>query len=254
MSAAPKSGDFYLQFNGIDNYVEIPSSDLLSVSASGELTISAWLKPDVLNFANSESTGYVHWMGKGSAGQQEWVFRMYNRDNTTETPPRPNRISFYLFNAEGRLGVGSYFQDPLTEGQWIYVVGVAGASQIYIYSDGGYRRCDTYRGSAIRGCPAHKDPDTGEQLIIDPQPGTAPLRIGTRDRSSFFQGGIRLVRIWSRVLTSGEIQSLFTDNTVPPDGLAAEYRLDQGASASAPDSVNGNDGTIFGAQWAQEKS
>lgn len=47
-------------------------------------------------------------------------------------------------------------------------------------------------------------------------------------------------------------KSLFTDDTVPPDGLAAEYRLDQGAGASAPDSVNGNDGTNFGAQRAQE--
>jgi hypothetical protein len=252
MSAAPNPGDVYLQFNGIDNYVEIPSIDALSVSTTGELTVSAWLKPDVLNFANWEGTGYVHWMGKGTSGQQEWVFRMYNRDNTTETPPRPNRISFYVFNPEGRLGVGTYFQEAVTEGEWIHVVGVAGLSQVYIYKDGAYRRCDTYRGPAAGGCPSHRDPATGEQLNINPQAGTAPLRLGTRDSSSFFQGGMRLVRIWNRILGADEIASLFTDDVVPPDGLIAEYRLDQAGAASAADSVSGNDGTIFGAQWAQQ--
>ena len=72
MSAAPKRGDFYLRFNGINEYVEIPSSDVFSVSTSGELTVSAWLRPDVLNFARSEGSGYVHWMGKGEANRQEW--------------------------------------------------------------------------------------------------------------------------------------------------------------------------------------
>ena len=114
MSAAPKRGDIYLRFDGIDDYVEIPSSDDFSVSKTGELTVSAWLKPDVLDFPNSEGTGYVHWMGKGDAGQQEWVLRMYSLDNT-ETPPRPNRISFYVFNPQGGLGVGSHFQDPVTK-------------------------------------------------------------------------------------------------------------------------------------------
>src|SRR5258708_37790199 len=115
MSAAPNRGDIFLRFNGIDNYVEIPSSDDFSVSTSGELTVSAWLRPDVLNFPNWGSTGYVHWMGKGETSQQEWVFRMYNRDNTTETAARPNRISFYGFNAEGGPGMGRFLQAPLNE-------------------------------------------------------------------------------------------------------------------------------------------
>jgi len=252
MSAAPKRGDFYLRFNGINDYVEIPSSDVLSVSTSGELTVSAWLRPDVLNFARSEGSGYVHWMGKGEANRQEWVFRLYNRDGTMETPPRPNRISFYLFNPEGLLGVGSYFQDPVTKGQWIHVVGVAGSDQMYIYKDGAYRRCDTYRGPAAGGCPIHKLPDTGEQLIIDPQSGTAPLRVGTRDLTSFFKGGIRRVRIWSRTLQSGEIQNLFATDAVPRNGLVAEYRLDKPSGTVAPDSINGNNGSIFGARWAKQ--
>jgi hypothetical protein len=89
-----------------------------------------------LNFPRWERTGYVHWLGKGEGsgdgGQQEWVFRIYNRDDTTENPPRPNRVSFYVFNPDGRLGVGSYFQDSLQEGTWMFVVGVANAMRTYI--------------------------------------------------------------------------------------------------------------------------
>ncbi len=252
MSAAPNQGDIYLRFNGIDNYVEIPSSDGFSVSTSGELTVSAWLRPDALNFPNWESTGYVHWMGKGEAGQHEWVFRMYNRDNITETPERPNRVSFYVFNPEGGLGVGSYFQDAVTKGRWIHAVGIAGSAQTYIYKDGAYRRCDTYRGPATGGCPSHKQPGSGEPLIINPQAGSAPMRIGTRDFGSFFKGGIRRVRVWSRVLEQAEIQELNAGDAVPPDGLVAEYLFDKNTGEAATDTAGGQDGTIFGAKWAKQ--
>jgi len=43
----------------------------------------------LMSFPNSESTGYVHWMGKGETGQQEWTFRMFN-ETTTDIPTRPN--------------------------------------------------------------------------------------------------------------------------------------------------------------------
>jgi len=252
MSAAPNRGDIYLRFNGIDNYVEIPSSDDFSVSTSGELTVSAWLRPDVLNFSSWESTGYVHWMGKGETGQHEWVFCMYNGAETTETPERPNRISFYVFNPEGGLGVGSFFQDPIKKGHWIHVVGVAGSAQTYMYRDGLYRRCDTYRGPATASCPIHKQPDSDEQLIINPQGGSAPLRIGTRDFGSFFKGGIRKVRIWGRVLQQDEIQELFANDGVPQDGLVAEYLFDQDTGDAATDTAGGHDGTIFGATWVKQ--
>ena len=94
-SAAPQPGDIYLSFNGIDSYVEVPSIGAYSVATADALTISAWMRPDALNFPQFEGTHYVHWIGKGEGagptGQQEWAFRMYNRDHTQEHPPRPNR-------------------------------------------------------------------------------------------------------------------------------------------------------------------
>src|SRR6516164_288784 len=133
-NSSPQPGDIYLAFNGFNAYVEIPSIDDYSVSTTGELTVSAWMRPDTLDFPNVEANhDYIHWLGKGetsgAAGDQEWTFRMYNRHDPSDSPPRPNRISFYLFNPQGGLGVGSYVQVPIHRGRWIYVVGVADGSR-----------------------------------------------------------------------------------------------------------------------------
>lgn len=67
-NAAPQAGDAYLRFNGRDAYVEIPSIDDYSVSTTGELTVSVWMRPDTLNFPSVErNAGYIHWLGKGDA-------------------------------------------------------------------------------------------------------------------------------------------------------------------------------------------
>jgi hypothetical protein len=254
-NSAPQTGDVYLKLNGVDNFVEIPSMVDYSIATTSELSVAAWIRPDTLNFQRWEKTGYVHWLGKGegagNAGQQEWAFRMYNRDHTTEHPPRPNRISFYAFNLEGGEGVGSYFQDPLDEGSWIFVVGVADATRTYLYRDGQYRRCDTYRGPSEGQCPIHFQPPPNEnlQLEIEPATGTAPLRLGTRDRHSFFEGGLSRVRIWNRALQADEVSALYSSDMAPSDGLIAEFLLNADTGTTAADTARGNDGIIFGAVW-----
>ena len=92
----------------------------------------------MLTFPVFQSTGYVHWIGKGEAGQHEWVFRMYN-EHTTDIPPRPNRISFYVFNPAGGEGIGSYFQEPVQAGEWIHVVGMADEEKTSIFKNGEFK-------------------------------------------------------------------------------------------------------------------
>jgi hypothetical protein len=216
-----------LQFNGTaSDYIEIPDSADFSVATTGSLTASAWMRPDVLTFPNFEGSGYVHWMGKGEAGQQEWTFRMYN-ETTTDVPPRPNRISFYVFNLAGGKGVGSYFQEPVQVGEWIHAVGIADGQNTFIYKNGVLKQSQSYAG------------------IITPQHGTAPLRIATRDFNSFFLGAIRGVRLWNRALSASEVQLVFT-NTIPQDGLVAEYPLEQD---TAPDTAGLHNGQVIGGLW-----
>src|SRR4051812_45618533 len=59
------NGDPAWLFDGLSQYLEVPSSPALSVPAGGALTIEAWVRPDTLNFPRAEGDGYVHWAGKG---------------------------------------------------------------------------------------------------------------------------------------------------------------------------------------------
>jgi hypothetical protein len=228
------NGNSYLHFDGFQSYIEIPDSPDFSLTSTGALTISAWIRPATLNFLSTEGKGldltkaYVHWLGKGGAGQQEWVFRMYSLDNTDG---RANRISFYVFNPDGHLGVGSYYQDPnnpIQVGVWIQVVGSADSEKTYIFINGALIDSDVYQGTII------------------PQSGTVPVRVGTRDFNSYFEGEIREVRMWNRTLTEPEVASLYGSDTVPQQGLVAEYLLTQDI---ALDTAGNQAGEIIAGTW-----
>jgi hypothetical protein len=130
-------------------------------------------------------------------------FRMYSAQTTNE-PPRPNRIGFYLFNLAGGQGIRSYFQEPVTAGAWLHVVGTVDGEHTAIYKNGECKDRERYTGSGqVRVIPMRP-------RWIVPQRGNAPLRIGTRDLKSFFQGTIRAVHIWKRALTADEVSTLPT--------------------------------------------
>jgi hypothetical protein len=76
------NGSSAYAFNGTNAYIEIPDHPAFSVATTGQLSISAWIRPGTLTFQNTEGNGYVSWMGKGDTydinGNQEWACRMYN--------------------------------------------------------------------------------------------------------------------------------------------------------------------------------
>jgi hypothetical protein len=230
----------YLEFSGDGAYVEIPSAPDLSFGPDG-FTVSAWLKPDTLQFPHQEGSGYVYWMGKGEPSQYEWATRMYSFTNS-EQPPRPNRISFYLFNPSGGLGQGSYSQEPIQAGQWIQITAWANRGDTAIYKNGKYVRCDEYDGPAGHGCQAHP-----ERIV--PKPGKAPLRLATLDLKSFFEGGLAEVRIWNRALANDEVQKVF-EGDIPRSGLVAEFLLNEGKGDIVHDTTRRHEGKIVGARWA----
>lgn len=178
-------------FNGESSYIEIPDKNYLSIASTKELTISIWMKLEVLDFPSTEREDYVHWLGKGVSGQHEYTFRIYNLSSY-----RPNRISGYVFNPSGGLGAGSMFEERLYLDRWMHVVVVYDYPNdlIKIYRDGKQRSQSTFSSYAII-----------------PRDGTAPLRIGTRDFASYFQGHLDDLKIFKRVLTDREIMGLFED-------------------------------------------
>lgn len=278
--AVAQPSPVYLQFDGVDSQVEVPTREAFSIATTGQLTVEAWMRPDAWTlpdaclspemppyvrsspyFAKTEdrtgstpSSRYLHWLGKGEGSgpnaQQEWTFRIYSCDHVQtnargEEERRAGRISFYVFNlfvtSGQNVGVGSQYQpgfgrfqnEPLWQpGQWIHVVGLADGARTYLYVDGRFNDCDRYAAGTdvqdprdpSRRCPTHTF--QGQRLVIEPQAGNAPFRMGHRDRNSFLKGALSQVRIWSRALTEPEIWDLHDRQSVPQDGLVAEYRLD----------------------------
>lgn len=184
------------KFDGRAQYLEIADAAALSPATTGALTVEAWLRPDVIQFSREESSGYVHWLGKGEPEKYEYVARMYSADNAED---RPNRISGYLFNRNGGLGAGSYFQDDIRAGEWIHYVLVINAAA------GGGEYPHGYTKIFRDGVQRDQDDLSINGRIIIPTRGDAPLRVGTGNLESFFEGGIAKVAIYDRELTAAQI-------------------------------------------------
>jgi hypothetical protein len=231
-----------LKFDGSSsNFVEVPTSVDFSVSLFG-LTVALWVRPDTFEFVNTEPRGgdpscqYVHWVGKGETGQQEWTFRMYRDDATVCSgvpSDRSKRISFYVFAPDGHRGCGSYFQDDIQPACWIHVVGVVDPSKlsVAIYKNGVFRHRDSYASLQLAA-------------------GSANLRIATRDAvNSFFQGALAEIQIWNVVLNDRQIDELYQFGLVPVDPVA-QYSLDEGSGSVVRDVVGTHDdGTVIGGTW-----
>jgi len=212
----PGGNAFYekaVYFDGTGDYGEVASRPVFSASNTGQLTVCAWIKPEVLDFPNVESSDdgpYCHFLGKGDYGspdnQFEWGFRMYNKTGGG----RPNRVSFYLWNPAGGLGVGSYVQDDVVAGEWMHLVGAADEASTYIYKNGVLRDSDIYNVGDINN----------SEVVIVPALGIAPVRIGTRDFHSYFQGAIGCVKVYNRKLSDAEVVQEFNNNG-PTAGLVA---------------------------------
>lgn len=192
------NGDTATVFDGVAQFLEAPSASVFSVPARGGLTIEAWLRPDTLQFVHDEGDGYVYWAGKGESGEHEYAGRMYSRTNDAH---RPNRVSGYVFNLSGGLGSGSYFQDPLTAGQWFHVaivVDTRGEGTVALYKNGVLRKTTPLR-----------------QFGVTPRPGNAPLRVATRDLRSFFKGAVGKFAIYRKALGAAQLLVHYRKMTAP---------------------------------------
>ncbi len=193
------NGAFASQFNGHGQYVQVSSSDLLSVTHTGCLTVEAWIRPATLQFPLEEGSGFAYVLGKGEPGEQQYALRMYSRTNS-EIPVRPNRVSAYVFNRWGGRGSGVYFQDPVSIGRWMMVALVVNdmptptwpRGYVAIYKNG------QFRGQASLA-----------RYHVRPTGSNAPFRIATQSLDSFFEGAIGDVAVYDYALSSAQIASTY---------------------------------------------
>ncbi|THU30764.1 LamG domain-containing protein [Niastella caeni] len=198
-TSAMPNGDRALLLNGINQYAEIDHAAALTVSATGILTLEAWVRPDVLEFPDMEGTGYVNWMGKGEAGQHEYVCRMYGQNPTGNDAGRTNRIIGNAFTLTGQTAAGSYYQPAsdwaLTPGEWIHYIFIINKNAVTAQQPYGYTKLYVQRRNSSGEFITFQDQDAlnGSALLA----GTAPFRIGTRNMDSHFKGAIGKVALYN---------------------------------------------------------
>ena len=199
--------DAAIGLNGVDAFVSVLDSSAFSQPTSSRgLTVEAWMRPDTLTFEGQTDQHYVHWLGKGEEGAFEWGFRFYS-----ETSPRPNRVSAYVWNptspesGQPNEGAGAYFQGAVQRGAWIHVVACFDPGDASTPGAG----VSIYKNGVLQGSPATSPGALYATYDIHPKHGAAPVRLGTRDQGSYLQGGLDEVAIYPRVLSAAEVRDNF---------------------------------------------
>jgi hypothetical protein len=225
--AALPNGDQAADFDGSSQYLTIPSSASFSIPTTGSLTWEGWIRPDVLQFPNVSSDGYVDWMGKCAdyGPTCEWEARMYD---TTNPQSRCNRLSAYVFNPSAGLGSGADWQPTcglLQAGEWLHVVGeYTTATQ-----PSGCTNTAMYPGSIniwVDGIPwsqtSHNPTGCFSQYNVVPKANDSPINVGSMAMDTWFQGAVGKVAIYSTLLTQAQITSHYTAMTgKQPSGSCA---------------------------------
>lgn len=210
-----------LQFDGVDDYVDISDDDSFTGSA---ITIEAWIYPDEV------------------VGTERILLSKYN-SNASD-------ISWTLYKqADGRL-LWQVHQDPPTAriivqdavtiyaNQWQHIAATyeVATQNMYIYVNGSMTATTLTSASSLSS-------------IYN---GNTPVRIGSAVNAAgnmvqFWDGAIDELRVWNSFLDASQIRTrMHTQLTGSESGLVAYYRCDE-SSGNLDDGTNNNlDGVLMG--------
>ncbi|SIT93566.1 gliding motility-associated C-terminal domain-containing protein [Pontibacter indicus] len=213
-SAPPVAGYVNaLQFDGVNDYVEIPSQPSNQFSSETEFTVSLWFK------ANSMNRAGLFNRPSGGGDMQFWL--------TAE-----NGIFIYGIDKHGTgwtwLGTGTAYK----LGEWVQVTTVR-------RNVNGERRMEIYANGVLVG---------SDRVNFTSSASSAPIRIGTviNADGGFANGQIDNVSFWQKALTAQEIKTLgATTLNGNEAGLAGYWRFDETSGTIAYDATaNANHGTL----------
>ena len=219
------NGDQVAVFSGSPNqYLTIPSnaSGSFSIPTTRYLTWEVWIRPDVLQFPNSDPATheYVDVMGKCAnySPTCEWESRMYNASNSEN---RPSRMSAYVFNPTAGSGSAADWQPAtgvIQAGQWLHIVGEYTTDPTL--TPAGCLNASTYPGSIniwVNGVlwnqSVHGQTGCMSQYSIIPQANNSPLNIGTMATDTWFEGAIGKVAIYNYLLSQTQISNHYQSMT-----------------------------------------
>ncbi|MBU1633490.1 hypothetical protein KJ762_03155, partial [bacterium] len=168
-----------LSFDGVDDYVLIPSSPSLNIDTN-TVTLSLWVKLDYLPadmpgpygpLYDSDSDNYVIY---GDRGNNELRFKVTTASWWAERPGIPG--------------------SDLVVDEWLHIVGVYDGSHASIYLNGKLKDSHTLSGNIMA--------NSGDIFLG---------RTGT----TYFNGEIDNVQVYGRGLTEQEVAYLYSGSSVP---------------------------------------
>ena len=204
-----------LEFDGVDDYVEVNDDSSLRFSCSDSFSISFWVKPF--------GSGYI--LSKMRTSQKRGVFGY-------EITWASSKFSFLLESSFVKNVNLFTPENSAPAGSWYYVAAVYDNRDMKIYLNGELANSGTF------------NLDTGS---------TTPdknLAIGARSYDStitqYLNGEIDEVSIYNRALSAEEIWAgMHTKLTGDEDGLVGYWDFDEGEGQVVNDiSGNGNDGQL----------
>ena len=162
-----------LQFDGVDDYVDVPSSAILS--GLNTITVEAWVNP-------TKTTEGTIVSKHDNYQNREW--QLYIN-------PYTYKYTFQVFD-ENTDTFSEVVGVAATIGKWTHIVGVYNNGKLQIYCDG-----------------VLTDSKTTDKII---RVTNAPIRIGNRaDNTRYYGGIIDEVMIFNRSLSEEEIKFLYQE-------------------------------------------
>ena len=169
-----------LDFNGKDNYVEIPDSSALRSRA---FSIVFWVAPD-------SSGDWIPILGKQSKSQNQHSGWVVTWDNSS-----PRQICLIVYSASNS-SLGARIPVPL--GEWTHVAFTYQSNQMAAYQNGELVEVTSSPGF---------------------QPSADPFRIGRAfDSSSCFDGLIDSIQYYNTSLTNTEVRNIYRSYAFEADG------------------------------------
>ncbi len=208
LSTPPGSG-YALDFDGMDEYVEIPDEDRFDFGTD-DFTVEFWFKSD-----NKPSSGSDFILAKFESGQQNgW-------DVLVRDASGSHHIMFQLKN--GTTGLNAETDADWTDGQWHHVAAFRNGNNQYIYVDGVGSSNNPVSGADNYDVSNDRDLGIG-------------ARLSSGGVNSHFKGSVDEVRIWNTALTESEIRSWMTRKVTHEhpqfDHLVGYFRLDENTGTS----------------------
>ncbi|MBR9692842.1 LamG domain-containing protein [Candidatus Woesearchaeota archaeon] len=167
-------------FDGVDD--NITMGDPAEMTIASTMSVEAWVKP----YTSSNSDRPMVY-SRGEA-----VFLYYNN-------------SHLLWRVRNTVDATVIADGPVTEGEWVHVVGTYNGSDVVIYIDGELIESNTHTGN-IRDDASYDKPNMiGAQYAWHNPSNYYP--------DHFFNGTIDNVRAYDRTLTADQVSKLYNNYT-----------------------------------------